>query len=217
MIIVIQCAGSKVQGAGHLRAPDGRLISFVAHPESAPRSERIVYAHPDGPTEGGLAWRQVVLQINQTTQDSPLRLCRAYELYDRPIYAQLVESLGVERVYILSAGWGLIRSDFLTPYYDITFKKLKDQPYKVRLPRDRYADFQMLPNDAEKVVFLGGKDYLPHFDRLTAHLQGERIIVYNSDTLPQAPNCRLVRFPTRTRTNWHYSCAEALLRGEFRL
>jgi hypothetical protein len=34
---------------------------------------------------------------------------------------RLVEKFGIEKVFILSAGWGLIRADFLTPNYDITF------------------------------------------------------------------------------------------------
>ena len=73
----------------------------------------------------------------------------------------------------------------------------------------------MLPADTdEQVVFLGGKDYLPLFTRLTAPVRSARTVFYNSATLPDAPDCRLVRFSTTTRTNWHYECADALVRGD---
>ncbi len=77
----------------------------------------------------------------------------------RKVYGRLVVRLGLENVYVLSAGWGLIRADFLTPYYYITFSSRADT-YKRRRKTDRYDDFRMLPDDAKNdIVFFGGKDY----------------------------------------------------------
>jgi hypothetical protein len=42
-----------------------------------------------------------------------------------------VDRFGLENVYVLSASWGLIRADFLTPYYDITFSSSADA-YKIK-------------------------------------------------------------------------------------
>jgi hypothetical protein len=62
-----------------------------------------------------------VLEKNVGGARNPLGLYPAYRLYENRVYGRLVEAFGVENIYILSAGWGLIRADFLTPYYDITF------------------------------------------------------------------------------------------------
>ena len=62
------------------------------------------------------------------------------------------------------------------------------------------------------VVFVGGKDYAPLFCKLTAETPVERIVFYNAAVPPDAPGCTLYRFPTTTRTNWHYECANDLIR-----
>lgn len=103
---------------------------------------------------------------------------------------------------------------FLTPSYDITFSPRAD-PFKRRRKHETWADLSMLPADTnEPIVFLGGKDYLPLFLRLTAHVSSLRTIFYNSVNAPDAPDCRLVRFETKTKTNWHYECASKLLSGQ---
>ena len=52
---------------------------------------------------------------------------------------QLVEIFGIDNVYILSAGWGLIRASFLTPNYDITFSAPAGA-YNLRRKYDQYCD-----------------------------------------------------------------------------
>ena len=50
-------------------------------------------------------------------------------------WARLSHS-GLDRLYILSAGWGLIPGDFLTPNYDITFSAAQNvQRFKRRRHR----------------------------------------------------------------------------------
>jgi hypothetical protein len=61
----------------------------------------------------------------------------------------------------VSAGWGLISAAFLTPSYDITFSASAENLLR-RRNGDRYHDFCMLPNTAERpVVFFGSKEYVP--------------------------------------------------------
>ncbi len=67
--------------------------------------------------------------------------------------------------------------------------------------------------DDEPITFLGGKDYVPLFCRLTQSCRGERQVHYSSAKAADAPGCKLVRFITTQRTNWHYSCAEQLVGG----
>lgn len=216
MTVVIQCAASRRPDAGRLVSPDGMPVVFVAQPQSAPIDSACVYARPDDLSDSGRAWRDVLLEYNDTPANNPLGLLPAYQLYKNRTYGRLVERLGVERVYILSAGWGLIRADFLTPYYDITFSPSADA-YKRRKKADQYHDFGMLPHGTdEEIVFFGGKDYLPLFCLLTGNVNGERKVFYNSARAPQVPGCIPERFETNTRTNWHYECANAFLEARIR-
>lgn len=187
---------------------------FVATPEAAPASDACVYARPDDPSDHGGSWRDYLLRYNETPKSNPLALLPAYELYERETYRALASHVGIDKTYILSAGWGLIPASFLTPLYDITFSPSAES-WKRRMKRDGGRDLSMLRSESgEPIVFLGGKDYLPLFVGLTDHISAPRIVFYNSAKKPDAPNCRLVRFPTTMKTNWHYACANALLKGE---
>lgn len=217
MKIVIQCAGTKNQtpGAG-FRTSDNRLVKFVADPKKAPSSGDIAYAHPDERPDGLQTWRERLLDYNKGATTNPLGLLPAYQLYKNPVYKKLVEKFGLEKVFILSAGWGLISADFLTPDYDITFSTARNvEPYCRRNKRDHYADTCILPDDGEGIIFLGGKDYRPLFCKLTANMKGMKKVFFNSSVDPVlghgfSTEC----FPTKCRTNWHYSCAQALIDGD---
>ncbi len=211
LIVVIQCAGKKRKDAGHLQKRDGKKVVFVADPTIAPVSETCVHARPDDPSDYGGSWRDYLLRYNETPTNNPFALKSAFELYKNEIYRAIARQVGIDKTFILSAGWGLIPGSFLTPHYDITFKAGSD-PWTRRRQRDSVADLSMLPADAsEPVVFLGGKDYLPLFLRLTAGVLSPRTVFYNSATVPDAPGCSLTRYPTNGRTNWHYQCAAKLL------
>jgi hypothetical protein len=217
MIVVIQCAASKRSGAGHLVSASGRPVVFVAHPEIAPAHDHSLYARPDDFSENGRPWRAVLHEYNAHPEENPLRLYPAYRLYENIVYGRLVDRFGIPNFYILSAGWGLIKADFLTPYYDITFSQ-SAEPYKRRKKAERYQDFRMLPDrTSEQIVFFGGKDYLPLFVSLTSAVSGKRTIFYNSAHPPLAVGCVLKRHETSMRTNWHYECANAFLDGGIKL
>ena len=162
---------------------------------------------PDDLSDSGEQWRQTLLRYNEQPEGNPLGLCPAYQLYENGIYERLVDQFGVHNVYILSAGWGLIEASFLTPHYDITFSQSGER-YKRRRKVDSYGDFRMLPDITDDdIVFFGGKDYLPLFCSLTDTVRGRKTVFYNSGSVPQARGCRVERFETTTRTNWHYECA----------
>lgn len=211
MIVVIQCAAGKRADAGHIMTASGEKVLFVAQPEIAPKEPGVVYVRPDDISDNGETWRQRVLNYNLDNVDNPLGLMPAWQLYKHPCYAALAEKIGHERLYILSAGWGLIRSDFLTPVYDITFSNSADR-FKKRRRKDVYYDLQQLPGDVEEdVLFFGGKDYLPLFCELTESIGAARTVYYNSQIVPEAPGCGLVKFETSTRTNWHYGAVQSLV------
>lgn len=216
--VVIQCAASKAPEAGQFRDRHGGKLLFVARPEEAPLKEGIHYVRPDDLSDdGALTWRERLHAYNSENEGNPLGLLPAYRLYTHAAYRNLVQAFGVEKVFILSAGWGLIRADFLTPSYDITFSNAAER-YKRRGQRDRYADFRQLRrHGSEPIVFLGGKDYQPLFERLTAHIEAEKVIFHRSDSVPQRRGFGYVKYDTPARTNWHYLCVRDLLAGQVRV
>lgn len=212
MIVVIQCAARKQPDAGHLRDKDGRPVFFIANPKKVATADpNIIHVRPDDISDQEITWREHLVTYNKHPGDNPLKLLPAWRLYRHPVYAKLVDRFGVSNVYILSAGWGLIAADFLTSAYDITFTNRADD-YKRRRRQDCYADLCMLPADTtQPVVFFGAKDYLPLFCQLTENIETRKTVFYRSARPPTAPGCSLKRFNTRTRTNWHYECAQAYM------
>jgi hypothetical protein len=189
-------------------------VAFVAHPDSAPQSGDWIYVRPDDLADEAHTWRALLLTYNQAPGNNPLKLLPAFQLYRNEVYRDLVDHLGISRTFILSAGWGLIPASFLTPAYDITFSA-SAEPFACRRSTDSFTDFAMLDgSDDEPIVFLGGKEYVPHFVQLTSAAAGARTVFYNSANSPIAPECLTRRFQTTTRTNWHYECARALVAGE---
>lgn len=218
MRVVIQCAGSKRPAAGTFRTADGRRVVFVAQPALAPKADDIHYAHPDDFSDrADQTWRERVADENRRPGVTSSPLCPAGLLYTPSAYRTLQERFGAERLFILSAGWGLVRSDFLLPAYDITFSRSAES-YKRRQSTQRFSDFNHLLDEAEAdTVFLGGKDYLPLFLKLSSAARGRRLVFFNSAVPPAAPGCTVQEFRSARRTNWHYACAEALASRELAL
>ncbi len=231
MKIVIQCAGSKNParpGAG-FRAANNRLIKFVAHPThpKLPHSDTYAYARPDDMSDGSQTWRERLLDYNKEAPANRLHLLPAYQLYADKAYQGLVRKFGNAQVFILSAGWGLIPADFLTPDYDITFSQAKKVPAHCRRKKcrwkkwdDDYKDTCLLPDDGDSTIFLGGQDYLPLFYQLTKKLKGTKKVFFNTKSDPDrrlGPGFCTERFQTNRRTNWHYDCAQMLIDGQIGL
>ncbi len=134
--VVIQCAASKE--GGYLRGPDGVQVGFVAQPERAMPKPGWLFAHPDDHSSSGECWRDVLSAYNdrwlQNGHD-PDHLRPAWQLYTNRAFSSLVQAFGQENVYVLSAGWGLVRAAYLLPNYDITFSSQADA-VRVRRPAD---------------------------------------------------------------------------------
>ena len=223
LTVVIACAGTKSTAAGHLALRNGRPVKFVADPQAAPKGASTSYSRPDDVAYSGLTWRQVLVEYNRDPAENPRGLLPAWRLYEPRsyprVYADLVEAYGLENVFILSAGWGLVAAAFLLPNYDITYAAGAES-YKKRRPRDRYEDFAMLPTaTARPVVLLGGLDYVPLFCSLTRNVASRRVVFHYSTNPPSASNCERRRFRAEDAAprTWHYQCAYALIRGDVRL
>lgn len=221
MIVVIQCAGSKNPHAGYLRTQQGKRVSIVGNPKAVPTNARlqdVLYARPDDHSDSGGTWRDKICEYNADPGDNLLGLLPAWRLYKNPAYKRLADNCGTDHLYILSAGWGLVRSDFLLPDYDVTFSTGKKvRKYQRRVRKQAFVDFRMLCDEiSDPIVFFGGKSYVELFCNLTSGVKGSRTVLYNSDSPPSALGCQLQRFHTATRTNWHYEAADAFLNGKLR-
>ena len=213
LVVVIQCAASKDRRAGHLIDKNGSRALFVAQPAEAPYNRSVVYRRPDDSIRAGRTWRDALLEYNNRRgKDNPMGLLPAWQLYDRPVYRELVHALGAENVFILSAGWG---SCPRTSSRRTTTSRSPQQPIATSAD-ERWTDIgtsacSPVPHRTDRL--LGGKDYVPLFQSVTESIRGTRIIFYNSAEAPDGPDCVCVRFETRTGTNWHYECARALIQG----
>lgn len=217
MIIVIQCAKSKLDNAGTLCAQDGRTVRFVAHPELAPYDGHSIYVRPDDQCDRGGSWRQQVSDYNKDPGTNPLNLLPAYQLYRNKVYRELAAKYGLHNVFILSAGWGLIAADFLIPDYDITLNARADVLTRRRM-RDKYRDFCMLSNDRDdEIVLFASQSYLPLFVSILQSAANPVTVFYASGTPPVKHGWTLRKYDARSLYTWPYDCAADYSRGNLKL
>lgn len=239
-IVVISCAkGKKVKAGdlqGSLKDKNGTPIVFVAHPKEAPDNPTCVYAHPDDPSDYGMPWRAKLLDYNQKHQDTgdnPDGLLPAWRLYRNEAYSSLVGHYGISRVYILSAGWGLIKSTFLLSYYDITFSTDEGVDEWVRRDYkknggDGFSDFTHLskPDEDlnEPIVFFGEDYYVQPFIDLTQELKCQKVIYFESERkrkpflqYPSAYDLRVDYGSKPKEERWYYQCAKDFIEGKIHL
>lgn len=215
MKVIIQCAASKTRGAGCLQTQTGQRVKFVARPKEASPNDDWLYARPDDPSDLlGQTWRQQLVDYNGR-RDNPLRLFEAFRLYKRDVYRALVDRFRIENVFILSAGWGLVRASYLLPDYDITFSQVRScESYKRRRPSDQFMDWCHLSEEDEgPAYFLGVEKYLPLLTKLTDGLPLEKVVYYAGSSGPYLParGWRTVRALDKSFTNWHYTCAREFM------
>ncbi|MDE2724653.1 MAG: hypothetical protein OXI59_14875 [Gemmatimonadota bacterium] len=219
MKVVISCAGSKADNAGYMKTKDEKCVNFVGNPAKVmSREPGFCYARPDGEAGDSKTWRDKLIAYNEScVKANPLGLLPAYKLYTpnkpyKDIYTQLVEVFGIDNVYILSAGWGLIQASFLTPKYDITFNGSADAYKQRNYKHDCYNDFNHLESAIdEDLLFLGGQGYLPLFCDRTRHYQGRRVSYYNSAKKPKCDDVKLVHYETEDKYRWVYECATKVI------
>ncbi len=199
---------------------EGRQVIFVAHPNLCSGSDSHVFFRPDDSVPySAQTWRQKLLAYNQRGAN-PDDLCRAADLYAREIYRELADRFGWANTFILSAGWGLIRADFLLPYYDITFSRQADICNR-RGKNDKYNDFNHFLDWAsvgrgETIVFCGGNDYLPLYYELTQNIPARKVIYHKAKRPPRKPGYVYIEYDT-TKRMWYYCCAKDFVHGKLEL
>lgn len=212
--IVIQCAGSKYEGAGRLTTVSGEKVLIAAHPERYTGQYKCY--RPDDIREGTCSTWRAYLESYNRQSSNPNNLFPAGELYKPPIYKALIRKFGATNIFILSAGWGLVRSDYLIPYYDITFSN-QGEPYAKRCPRERFEDFNQLSildiKSDETIYFFGGHSYLFLYRILMQNITARKVIYHSHSASVQIPGFESIPSPYPGSTNWHYKCAEGFING----
>lgn len=215
MIVVIQCASQKSSRAKPWESKNDVTVRFVGQSKSGESSITQCF-RPDDLDEAGVSWRERLVRYNLAylrNKNNPLDLIAAGEFYDPPIYSRLNRQFGSKNVYILSAGWGMVRATFLLPDYDITFSKSSQvNVVNRRLSNDNnWIDFNHLAEDrreGDKQFYFGGKLYLNLLYKTTMHYNGPKII-FHKGRVPQRTGYEYRSYATKTRTNWHYEAANA--------
>ena len=218
-IIIMPCAGSK-NDVGRIFF-HGKRVSFVANP-GINSSDQF---RPDDLIPGlapRLTWREAITKYN-TDQPLPLgvtiengKLPMAYKLYENEAYHAVVNAIGPKNVFILSAGWGLVRSTYRIPYYDITFSG--GTHLNLRKAKQEWADYNQFPNTVKEdqcVHSMIGVKYFRLFNRLFPR----EVTLRFHHKAGNAPGNFLGRawdfqlHPGKLRTNWYYQCARNVTAG----
>ncbi len=232
MKVVIACAASKSPGgrpACKFRSRTKDEVLFVANRtlcQSLPKG--VGYVEPDDRCgENHMTWREKLSLYNESGKN-PDGLSRAADLYTpkqepfRDLYRLLADGFGWDSVFILSAGWGLIRADFWTPDYNITFSPpaKKEKPWAWRDPKDRkWLDFNHLQNagvaEGESIHFFGGNHYLDKFCIFVRAVPGRKVIHHKGELKGRSTpgtDFEYDRYkgPEGNRT-WHYRAVKEFL------
>ena len=218
---MIACAGSK--RGNYFRAADGTNVNFVGQP----RKGRMEF-RPDDPSDRQKkSWRDLLEDYNASyaaTGWNPFGLSEAYYLYSpkypwNNVYEALVSKFQAQNVFILSAGWGLIRSSYLTPRYDITFARQADAYKRRDMRSDIYCDFCHLKSiDGERIYLFASQRYLPLFQELTRSMSADRIVFFHGErpSSKSINGCKPIHYPHGDNRTWYYTCAADFSNGRIR-
>ena len=172
-----------------------------------------------------MTWRQKLDDYNQRYQhtgENPWRLLPASRLYTPKepysnIYSKLVERFRPENVYILSAGWGLIGSNFLTPIYSVTYSSSAKSENR-RRGKDVFRDFNHLAEQADEtdkpIVFIGGGNYVRQFCKLTETFSRPKIVLHSGQRPSLPPDYTPIEYiGDGSNYTWVYRCALDFIGG----
>jgi len=208
--VVLTCASNK--HPNNELQYNGNQIDFIwSNNPNIPNSYNPLSSIPNN----NINWKNHIDQINQGMLIS--NIVSAYDLYNpkapfQNIYVTL-HNCFLNRFYIASAGWGIIKNEFRLPSYNITFSGNNNNG-NYRNPNNGFInDFNHLLPDNEDIIFFGGKKYLKQFIFLTQNLPNRKIVFYNSQNinLPDPnPNGGVfipLYFPYHNKHKGHYAAA----------
>lgn len=207
--VVMMCSKSKQNNSELIY--DNNQITFKAITDKV-----INQFKPDDyiPGNNNYSWRNYVSN-NQNHINIPYR---AYELYTENVYQELFLTFG-NRLYIESAGWGIINAEFRLPNYDITFSDNANKETIRHYQAGNYIDYnQLIVSNDDDIVFIGTEKYLPLFFNLTNQLPNRKIIYWKKDNTPikyPIPNNSFIyrRYKSNSPRRWFYELARKIANG----
>ncbi|MBM4027434.1 MAG: hypothetical protein FJ280_18815 [Planctomycetes bacterium] len=219
--VVIQCAGRKFP-APTLSLP-GASIQFVAAPQPMMPNSRAPWDALPAPVNG--TWIDTVRDYNNCQMALPAGvsvsgnapLTEAGSLYSPPVYGQLVQRFGPTHVYVLSAGWGLVRADDRIPIYDITFNS-SALPMARMSPnvRSAYDSVRRTVDGEDDIHLFLTPKYLLYWLSLFPFFGTRRIILHwrKGQRLPLGWRGAVCWHDCgERRLNWHYVAAKQFSDG----
>lgn len=214
--VVLTCA-SKKHPNNQLQY-NGNQIEFTWIPDpTTPNSYNPLSLIPNN----NITWKNHIEQINQGILNS--NIVSSFNLYNpkspyQNIYVNLHNRF-LDRFFIASAGWGIIKNDFRLPDYDITFSGNVNNA-NFRNPNNGFVnDFNHLLPDNEDIIFIGSEKYLQQFINLTKDLKNRKIVFYGDKNVPRKLNKQnqnggnflSIHFPHHNNYTGHYAAAQMLL------
>jgi hypothetical protein len=197
MKIVIQCAGTKTSSASFRNALGP--ICFVAAPDHL-QNERAPWD-----TVYGTTWIEWVRRFNKehvlpSGVSIVEQFSRAASLYKNNIYARLTRQIGIDNIFILSAGWGLVPGNALIPTYNVTFSAKAEKNAKISpTKRSEYPSLLENPNFGEEDVhFFITPSYRDYWDKAFPNQKSKKYVFHERDGIS-------------AKTNWHYEALKQWL------
>ena len=209
MIYIIQCSQKK-----HAAATIGGM-RFVANTAYLAPGKAATATTPAMRSREGYSWSDYIRKYNENPAN--VGLSRAVDIYKPTIYKDMVAAFGAERVFILSAGWGLVPSWYRIPTYEITLSYATERATR-RAGLHGFKDLVLDPKYAgEEVTFIGGAAYIGLLCKVLRDVPLKRLVVAFTTKkqprihLPLAETVDIVKFPTKVETNWHYQYGRWLI------
>jgi hypothetical protein len=189
-------------------------VHLVASPNKAP-DDGTLYCTPDDQISDSSTktWRDLVLE-----QDYP-DLVQAYLLYDpknryKDIYKELHKKFD-NYFYIFSAGWGIVRSTYKLPAYNITYSA-QGKPWAKRTKSMPWNDFNHLRDDVKEgkissdveIVLFAGTGYLGPFYKLTSMIKNTKIITHMANGISKRTGYKYIPYCGTDKHTWCYQAAD---------
>lgn len=214
-VIIIQCSAGKQFGGEWIE--NGKKVKFVANPLVAGNPPAgYVYKKPQDISTNGKKYIDELVEYNKNNSN-PMKLFRAADLYKNETYKQLdlyCDSKGWS-FYILSAGWGLIKADYLIPNYDITFTSAAVAYKKKTFHRDTIGINMMDAKQEQSIFCFVGKSYYEILDATTGVAGGKKYLFYldkNGNKIMNKRGYVTVPFTYHDGYRWNYACAQDFMK-----
>ena len=213
--ILIQCAGDKSSDAGTFKY-HGKIVNFVAQPQVCQETSCSVYVNPNQIIDQNknITWFDKLKEYNKEyveTGDNPYNLFKAVELYRNAIFNHIKQRIGSENIYILSAGWGIVKGSYLLPDYNITFSGAHNN----KEWRDINLEWQDMnhlddpPSNINDLHIFCTANYHPLLKRLLGgKIRKDAKITIHTNLYMDVDNYKYEEFFPTGNTNWQYACAK---------